>query len=371
MKSAINFFKKESVLCIAAFFALLSMVFVPPDTAYLDYIDFRVLALLFCLMAVVDGFRSCGMFDVMAQKLLSRQKNTRTLILVLVLLPFFASMLVTNDVALITFVPFVFPVLEAANANHLTVKVIVLQTLAANLGSMLTPVGNPQNLYLYSYYNFSVADFFKITFPLTAISATALIICSFLTKNSPVTASINQNIRIDDSKKILIYVAAFILCLLTVFRMINYLILLAIIVITFLIINPKSLKNADYGLLVTFIFFFIFSGNLGRIPEISAFLSSLTEKSTLLTSALASQIISNVPAAVLLSGFTENNAELLAGVNIGGLGTPVASLASLISLKFYLHSKNAKPISYIARFSAANFIGLASLLIIQFLLFSL
>lgn len=165
MRRIIAFFKKETVLCIAAVCAILSMFAVPPDMTYLEYIDLRVLCLLFCLMAVILGMQDCGLFGLLAQKLLRGQKSLRALLLILVLLPFFVSMLVTNDVALITFVPFTLMVLEAAGAEHLMIKTVVLQTVAANLGSMATPVGNPQNLYLYSYYQLTGGQFFGVMLP--------------------------------------------------------------------------------------------------------------------------------------------------------------------------------------------------------------
>lgn len=368
MKTLISFVKKEAVLCIAAVFALFSMLFVAPDSKYIEYIDFKVLTLLFCLMIVVAGFKECGLFELFAERLLAKQKNVRSLILVLVMLPFVVSMFVTNDVALIAFVPFVFPVLKSAKASEFTIKVIVFQTLAANLGSMLTPVGNPQNLYLYSYYNFSIREFFSVTFPLTLISMVLLISGTLCIKNKTINVKISQQAKIQRPTALIIYVVLFVLCLLAVFKIVHYGILLAIIMIAFLIISPKLFRDVDYGLLITFVFFFIFSGNLGRIPEISEILNKLTESSTLLSSALASQVISNVPAAVLLSEFTDNRNELLAGVNIGGLGTPIASLASLISLKFYLRSENARPLKYILYFSAANFISLTFLICIYYVI---
>ncbi len=368
MRRIIAFFKKETVLCIAAVCAILSMFAVPPDMAYLEYIDLRVLCLLFCLMAVILGMQDCGLFGLLAQKLLRGQKSLRVLLLILVLLPFFVSMLVTNDVALITFVPFTLMVLEAAGAEHLIIKTVVLQTVAANLGSMATPVGNPQNLYLYSYYQLTGGQFFGVMLPLTLVSLLGLTAAALCTKNSRISVSFPQAAKISSHGRLAVYTALFLLCLLSVFRILPYWVLTAVVIICFLFVRPRLLLRVDFSLLLTFCCFFIFSGNLGRIPAVSSFLSGVLEQSTLLSSALASQVISNVPAAVLLSGFTGDWRGLLAGVNIGGLGTPVASLASLISLKLYFQSKKHRTGRYLAWFTAANLIGLAVLLMLALLL---
>lgn len=368
MGRILSFFKKEAVLCISAVCAVLSMLAVPPDIAYLDYLDLRVLCLLFCLMAVVLGMQDCGLFGLLAQKLLRGQKGLRLLLLVLVLLVFFTSMVVTNDVALITFVPFTLMVLEAAGAQQLMIKAVVLQTVAANLGSMATPVGNPQNLFLYSSYQLSGAEFFGVMLPLTLVSLIGVSVAALLTKNSRISISFPQPAVISHPGRLGIYLTLFLLCLLSVFRVLPYWVLTPIVLVCFLFVRPKLLLRVDYSLLLTFCCFFIFSGNLGRIPAVHHFLSLVLEQSTLLSSALASQVISNVPAAVLLSGFTSDWRGLLAGVNIGGLGTPIASLASLISLKFYLRSKDRRVGRYLLVFTAANAVGLVILLALACLL---
>lgn len=362
MQGIINFIKKEAVLCISLVCAVVTMFFVPPDMEYIGYIDLHVLSLLLCLMAVVSGFQACGIFRCLTYEILRKTKSGRLLGLILVLLPFFISMLVTNDVALLVFVPFTIGLLGQMKCEKSIVSVLVLQTVAANLGSMATPVGNPQNLFLYSEFSLSAGEFFGAMLPLTAISLVVLSLASLpvLPKSLP-TISLTQE-KINEPKKLIIYAVLFIICLLTVFRVLHFGIMLGVVVVALAVIDRKILLKPDYALLATFVCFFIVSGNLGRVEAVNTFLQSLLQKNTLLTAAGASQIISNVPAAVLLSGFTSEWKPLLEGVNIGGLGTPIASLASLITLKLYLHSQNANAGKFMLVFLAANVVGLAVLL---------
>lgn len=357
-----EFIRKEAVLCISALCALATMIAVPPDAAYLHYIDFRVLCLLLCLMGVVAGFKSLGAFQWLTFQLLRRIKSGRILAVTLVLLPFFCSMLVTNDVALIVFVPFTLALLGDMGCEKHMIPIIVLQTVAANLGSMATPVGNPQNLYLYAAYSLSVGEFFSVVLPLTLLSLAVLTAASVpaLPKVLPSRELKEEKIR--SIKALAVYAVLFVQCLLTVFRVVPYPITTAIVVAVLFLMDRKLLKEIDFMLLLTFVCFFVVSENLGRVEAIRSFLQNLLGKNTLLTAVGASQAISNVPAAVLLSAFTENWQELLAGVNIGGLGTPIASLASLITLKLYLRWPGAKIGKFMVFFLAANLIGLLILL---------
>ena len=357
-----SFFKKEAVLCIAAVCAVATMFLVPPDGVYMSYIDLRVLCLLLCLMAVVAGFQSCGVFQWLTVRMLQRGNGGRGLAVALVLLPFFSSMLVTNDVALLTFVPFTLLLLEHIECRKAIVPMLVLQTVAANLGSMATPVGNPQNLYLYAAYGLSAGEFFAAVLPLTALSLICLIMATLPVLPGELPAPELGREMLESPKKLMVYGALFVLCLLTVFRVIPYGWMTLVVVGVIAGISPKILKDVDYSLLATFVCFFIVSGNLGRMEAVQEFLQGLLDKSALLTAVLTSQVISNVPAAVLLSGFTDSWKELLQGVNIGGLGTPIASLASLITLKQYLRSKEAQPGRFLLVFTVANVIGLAVLL---------
>lgn len=362
MQNLKAFLKKEAVLSIAAVCALLTMLAVPPDGDYAGYIDLRVLCLLACLMAVVALVQDCGAFRSLTVWLLRRFRGGRALGVTLVLLPFFTAMLVTNDVALLTFVPFTLLLLEQVGCSCRAVEVLVLQTVAANLGSMATPVGNPQNLYLYGAYSLGAGEFFSAVLPLTALSFVLLTLAAAFVLPKSLPAFTLEDAPVGEKKRLGIYGALFILCLLTVFRILPYGVMMVIVLAAAAILQPKVLKTLDYSLLLTFVCFFIVSGNLGRMDAVREVLRSFLDRSTLLTAAAASQIISNVPSAVLLSGFTENWRGLLQGVNIGGLGTPIASLASLITLKLYLRSPGAKFGRYMAVFTAVNAAGLAVLL---------
>lgn len=357
----IHFFKAEFVLCIAAVCAVVSMFFVPPSAAYLDYIDVRTLCLLFCLMALVAGFGKCNVFRLLAQTLLSMQKNMRGLSVVLILLPFFSSMLITNDVALITFVPFTILVLSMCGHMEAAPVLIVFQTIAANLGSMATPFGNPQNLFLYANYELSAGDFFGTVVPIAAVSFVCLLICGLTRRADAVTVNFKEKVELAHPKLCLMFAALFVLTLISVFHVIHYAVITVIVAVLLFIFSRDLLGEVDYMLLITFICFFVFAGNIGVIPSVNEVLSTVMEKNALLTSILASQVISNVPAAVLLSGFTDNWQALLAGTNIGGLGTPIASMASLISLKLYMKSESAKSGFYMMFFTVSNVIGLVLL----------
>lgn len=368
LKKIKEFIAKETVFFVAAVCAFLTMFLVPPDVEYLHYIDFRVLCLLLCLMAVVAGLKAIGIFDWLTSQLLRRIHNGRILGIALVLLPFFCSMAVTNDVALIIFVPFTLMLLDRLGYGNRIIPVTVLQTVAANLGSMATPVGNPQNLYLYAFYNISISDFFSVTLPLTAISLVLLSLVAILLLPKRIQVQHIEKASIQSKRDLLIYFVLFVLALLTVFRVIPYPVTTAITVTVLLLINRKLLKEIDYMLLLTFICFFTVSENLGRVDAVRGFLQQFLQWDPLLAAVGTSQVISNVPAAIVLSGFTDQWQAMLAGVNIGGLGTPIASLASLITLKFYMNWPGARIAKFLGCFMVANLVGLAALLAYSILL---
>ena len=357
-----DFIKKEAVLCIAALAALGTMLLVPPDGQYPDYIDLRVLCLLFSLMAVVGGFQRCGAFRWLTGRVLRSCRSGRLLGLILVLLPFFCSMLVTNDVALLVFVPFTLPLLRQIGCEKAAVPTLVLQTVAANLGSMATPVGNPQNLYLYASFELSAGQFFGTVLPLAGISLVCLSVGALFLLPDRLPALELREESLQQPGKLAIFGLLFVLCLLTVFRVLPYWLVTGIVAAAMLALDRENLKTVDYALLLTFVCFFVLSGNLGRVEPVRDFLQTLLRKNALLTAVGASQVISNVPAAVLLSGFTENWGALLRGTNIGGLGTPIASLASLITLKLYLRWPGARAGKFLGFFTAVNLLGLALLL---------
>jgi len=355
--------KKQAVLVISLAAAVVTMFFVPPDASYIAYVDVRVLCLLFCLMAVVAGFQACGVFGLVTDKLLQKVTNGHLLGLLLVLLPFLISMLITNDVALLLFVPFTMGLLRQIGCTGKMIPVLVLQTVAANLGSMATPFGNPQNLFLYAHYELSVFDFFSTVLPLTCISFAFLGAASLFVLPGKLSLISGSAVSRLQTKQFLGFGLLFLGSLCSVFRILDYRLMTVIVCITALLLNAKAVQSVDYALLFTFVCFFIVSGNLGRIDSIRSFLGALLEKNTLLTSVATSQIISNVPAAVLLSSFTEAWKPLLQGVNIGGLGTPIASLASIITIKLYLAEDENKPLQFLGCFTVVNLLGLLILLL--------
>jgi len=344
------------------------MLLVPPSAEYAKYIDLKVLCLLFCLMAVVVGLQECGLFRVLAQKLLAGRKGFRFISLILVLLPFFCSMLITNDVALITFVPFAILVLTMVDRSKEIIKTVVLQTMAANLGSMATPIGSPHNLFLHSFYKLSAGEFFSMMVPLTSISLIGLVAVVMFEKDKVISVHFEQKEHLKNSKLLVMFIGLFLLCLMSVFNVLSFWIPTAVVLLSMLIFSRKLLKKVDYSLLLTFVCFFVFVGNISQVPLVRDYLSGLLGENALMTTILASQVISNVPAAVLLSGFTDDWKSLLIGTNIGGLGTPIASLASLISLRIYNRSEGARTMYYLGVFTLANIIGMAMLLIFAWLI---
>lgn len=373
-------FHKETVLCIAVVLAIFSSFVVLPDKQYLDYIDFRTLAILFCLMCVMAGLQKLGLFQLIAEKLLGKVKSCNALRLILILLCFFFSMLITNDVALITFVPFTFTVLKLLGDDGqrvMTIPVVVLQTVAANLGSMLTPIGNPQNLYLYAKSGLSIGNFLLLMLPYTLISLVLLFIADFLFarfgevgKSTDLSFILSKGQKLNGGVKVLwVYLGMFVLCLLTVAHVVSVWITLGIVLVVQLLLDREVLKRVDYSLLLTFVGFFVFIGNMGRIPAFFNFLQQIIVGNEVITSVVASQAISNVPAALLLSGFTENYEALIIGTNLGGLGTLIASMASLISYK-YISKESEKGVigskgKYLITFTLVNICFLVVLMVIH------
>lgn len=361
----IAFIKKETVLVAAFLLAAISSFWVKPDAAYIGYIDWRTLGILFCLMAIMAGLQKTGFFQNIGIKLLEKTENTRQLTFVLVFLCFCFSMVITNDVSLLTFVPFSILILTECGQEKLLLPVIVLQTLAANLGSMLTPIGNPQNLYLYQISGMNTMEFIKIMLPYTLVSAVMLGAAAlFLTRSKEKTTA-QMAVKAEsarESHKSIVYLALFLLCLCVVARWIPFWIAFAVVFAVTFCMDRAVLRKVDYGLLLTFVGFFIFTGNLGRMEAVRNALGSLVGGREVLTGVLASQCISNVPAALLLSGFTENVEDLLIGVNLGGLGTLIASMASLISYKIYVNHMPEKKGRYFFWFTVANLVFLFILL---------
>ena len=358
MKKVLAFLKGEMVLSIALLAALLSMLLVAPDAAYAGYVDWHVLMLLFALMTVVAGLKRCGVMGRITSALMKSAGDTRRLCLALSLACFFSSMLLTNDVALITFVPLTTALL--AQTPGALMFTVALETAAANLGSMATPIGNPQNLYLYAHYEMPIAQFFGTILPLTAASLVLVVLASFLTKRETLALPDQEESRITKTA-LWLHIVQFAVCLLSVLNVLPKWACFAVVLVSTLVYDRSLLRQVDYALLFTFVCFFVFVGNLGRIEAVSSLLGSLIAGREMEMGILCSQVISNVPAALMLSGFTENAYALMRGVDLGGLGTLVASLASLISFKLYMKAPGAKAGRYLGVFTAMNVVFLAVL----------
>ncbi len=353
-RNIISFIKKNTVTCIAFAAAAITSFIIPPDSRYIGYFDLKTLSCLFCVLAVVCALKNINFFYILARRIIHIFGNARAAIIALVYITFIGSMLIANDMALLTFLPLGYFVLVTTHKEKYMAFTFIMQNIAANLGGMLTPFGNPQNLYLYSRFDIPDGEFIKIMLPPFLLSVIMITVCCTVAIKSEPLEITDDHIR-PDPKRTLLYLLLFALSVIIVFRRIPYAIGLIVIPAVLFFADRKALKAVDYPLLLTFVFFFIFAGNMARIDAVRNFFSGLLEKNTLLVSVLSCQIISNVPSAILLSQFTENYADLLVGVNIGGTGTLIASLASLITFREYVRHNPGKAGRYIALFSAYNF----------------
>lgn len=362
-----SFVKKNPVLSIAALLAVITSFIIPPDSEYLRYIDYRTITCLFCTLSVICALKEIRFFYVCAEKIVSLARNLRLATVALVYITFIGSMLIANDMALITFLPLGYMVLKCTHSEKYTAYVFILQNIAANLGGMLTPFGNPQNLYLYSYFSIPSGEFVSAMFPPFLLAVILITVACFAIPDSPIAFS-GEHAKLPVGR-LAVYLALFALSILVVFRGIPYIIGLIVIPVALLIIERKALREVDYGLLLTFVCFFIFSGNMARIPAVSSLMQPLVGGDShlaLVTSALSCQAISNVPSAILLSKFATSWKPILYGVNIGGCGTIISSLASLITFRTYMsHSSEHGGTSggYMKLFSVLNFAFLAILLL--------
>lgn len=440
---------------MATVLATISCFFVTPDRKYLSYINWRTLILLFCLMAVVSGFAKAGVFRYISRKLSQRMKDTRRLSVGFMLLCFLLSMFVTNDVALVTVVPLTLLTMMGCSEKA-KIQTLVQETIAANLGSMLTPFGNPQNLYLTSYYGIGMGEFLRLMLPYTGVALVILLLQTLISpkeglggrareagtpeggaseagvlegrvkeagipergaseagipegrakgavtpggaseagiqeerakgaeapegknreaaslyesgenltgKDEMYEAALREKLLRSKGRlvSILLYGILFIVSMFSVARILDYRILFGIILITILVYDRSVLRNVNYTLLLTFVSFFVLIGNLGAMTQIQAALTQMIEGRELLTAILSSQIISNVPAAVLLSGFTDQGKALIVGTDLGGLGTLIASMASIITFQLYSLESGAKKGKYFLNFTLWNVIDLVIL----------
>ncbi len=351
------------MLTIALAAAVISAFFVPPCMDYFGYVDYSVLILLFCLMAAVAGLRSLGVFDALSRVLLKRTGSVRGIAFIMMNLCFFVSMLVTNDVALITFVPLTLGLYQGRGMSKQLIMTVVIETAAANLGSMMTPIGNPQNLFLFRHYGMGMGEFFGAVL-LIGVAGYVLLCASVLLVKKGALQPFESSTVLRTGWRFWVYIAVFVLCTLSVAGLVSEYICLAVTVVAVAVSDYRLFLKVDYPLLATFVCFFVFVGNLGNIDAVKTFVAQLLTGRELIVSALLSQVISNVPAAAMLAGFTENSTQLLRGVNIGGLGTPVASLASLISYRYYSASEGAEKGRYMVVFLIVNVVMLALMLAI-------
>lgn len=350
-----NLIKAQPVLCVALCAMVITCFLVPPDGNYLEYFNWRTLATLFCTLAVVGAFGHIHVFEIISKNLIIRLHTLRKATLGLVMITFVGSMLLANDMALLTFLPLGFFVLDKTENKQAMAFTFIMQNIAANLGGMLTPFGNPQNLYLYAYYNIGTIEFMQIMFPsFLAATVMILVICMFVPA-TPLELKKDDGYVLDKTRTI-IYSALFIFSILIVFRLVDFVVGTAVVVAALLFLDRKALKDVNYPLLFTFCAFFVFSGNLARIDAVNNLFSNLLPKNTLLFGILSCQCISNVPSAVLLSHFTKDYANLLQAVNIGGCGTLIASLASLITFtEFKKHNTGKAVAAYLGKFTALNY----------------
>ena len=356
-----DFIRKNAVLCVALVAAIISSVIVPPDAEYLSYFDFKTLTCLFCVLAVVCALKNINFFYILACEIVRRFKNLRAAVLALVYVTFIGSMFIANDMALLTFLPLGYFVLSSTGNGKYMAFTFIMQNIAANLGGMLTPFGNPQNLYLYTAFSIPTGEFMMIMLLPFLLSVTLITVCCLVFIRS-IPLEVTEGDTSLDKKKCIVYGILFALAIAIVFRGIPYQIGLVVIPAVLLFTDRKALAQVDYPLLLTFVAFFIFSGNVSRIGAVRSLFELLLSKSTLLFSTLSCQFISNVPSAILLSNFTDNYPQLLVGVNIGGTGTIIASLASLITFREYVKNNPGGTRSYMIKFSAFNFAFLGILL---------
>ncbi len=366
-QKATGLVKKNAVMFIALTAALITMLFVPVDVQYLEYFDYKTLTCLFCTLAIVCALKNIRFFYMLAHKTVQLFKNARNSVLALTYVTFIGSMLIANDMALLTFLPLGYLVLTTTGKEKYMAFTFIMQNVAANLGGMLTPFGNPQNLYLYTKFNIPTGEFMSIMALPFAVSILLITVCCVLFVRPEPLQIADEKIEFDP-KRTVIYLLLFAFSIIIVFRVIPYWLGLIVIPAALMVMDKKALKMVDYPLLLTFVFFFIFSGNMARIGAVREVFSALLERNTLLVSTLSCQVISNVPSAILLSQFTDNYRELLLGVNIGGVGTLISSLASLITFREYLKNNPGKGKYYITLFSAFNFAFLIVLTTLMFIL---
>ena len=323
----INFIRTEPVLSISSVLAVISCFFVHPNSSYINYINWNTLLLLLVIMLFVEILKNLTVFEVMVRKLLTRTGNTRGLVFILVFICFISSIVITNDIALIIFVPFAILSLKKINHEDLIIPTVSLQTIAANVGCMMLPTGSPHNIVIYTISGISFKAFFLILLPYVILSAIFLIVAlMFIPKKDIILPSMDK-IEIKWNNFI-----------------------------------QRVILGVDYYLLLTFIALFILMGNLQNIPLVNMLFKQMIVGNEIVSGILISQVISNVPSAMLLSAFSSNYEAIIIGINIGGFGTLVASMANLISFNMIIHQYSKHKLRYLLVFTALNIVLLLLLL---------
>lgn len=320
---------------------------------HLAAVHWNVIATMFSLMLVCLAFERCRLLTALAGFAIGAFKTPRKLGLAMIVATGVLSMFVTNDVALLTVVPLT--IIMAKVSKKDPYLLIILETMSANLFSALTPFGNPQNLYLFSFFKISTAEFFVWMLPFSLFGAVLLLLLNLIFNKGEAYQVEPQKTELYDYRLLSGAAVAFFLNILSVLRIVDYRIALVITLIIFLFLAPRLIVKVDYFLLFTFVLFFLFTDSVTGVSVLRNFFADVLSSkfAVLFVSAGLSQVISNVPSAVLLSGFTTHARELLYGVSAGGLGTLVASLASLISYKLYI--REYKATKYLKVFLLFNF----------------
>lgn len=362
-----RFVRKNAVFVVALVAALATCVFVPFDRAYPTYFDFKTLTSLFCMLLVVNALKNICFFKTLARRIIRLFKTSKGCVCAIIVITYIASMLIANDMALITFLPLAVIILKATGQEKNTAFTFIMMTIAANLGGMLTPFGNPQSLYLYNYFNIPTGRFFAVMSIPFCVSAALIVSCCLVFIRAEPLQLKSEEPPKTSIWRLLLYTSFFVYAILIVFRVVPFWTGLLMIPI-FAVLDRKALAGVDYILLLTFCAFFVFAGNLARIGPVAEFLRYLTEKNTLLTGIVSCQVISNVPTAVLLAGFTKNYPALLMAVNIGSCGTLLSSLASLITFRSYGETQPGKQKRFLVLFHIVNLTFLAVLTALGFLL---
>lgn len=332
----LNWIKSNIIFVIVVIIASISCIFVPIDSGYIEYFDGsgQTLTAIFGILLIVAGLENIDFFHKVARLVVKKFKSVRTIILALIFITYVSALVNANDMALLTFLPLSYLVLKYINKTEYLAFTFVMQNIASNLGGMISPIGNPQNIYLFSFYDIGLLEFFKImAIPTLAALVLIIITCLFI-KPDKVEYNDEYEHKLN-IPKLIVYGVLFVATFLVVCNVLPFYIVLPILVVTMLICDYKSFAKVDYTIPLTFCAFFIFSGNMGRIPVVASLIETMANTQTFLCSYILCNLISNVPTSILLSNFTANYPALLVSVNIASLGIIFSSLSGIIALKMF------------------------------------